>query len=89
MVVEVEMDRRMLDYCVGLDTEFGELVEAADMYSPTVSLAQVSLAHSATQLAEPRGTEPPRLTYPRRADWPLLLLRCRPSRARVPWPKPW
>ena len=25
---EVEIDRRMLDYCVGLDTEFGELVEA-------------------------------------------------------------
>jgi len=39
----VEMDRRMLDFCVGLDTEFSELVDAAHLYKPDVSIDRVIL----------------------------------------------
>ena len=30
----VEIDRRMLDFCVGLDTEFSEIVEGSHLYFP-------------------------------------------------------
>eukprot|EP01137_Pigoraptor_chileana_P029176 Opistho-2@14032 len=41
MNTTVEVDRRMLDFIVGLDTEFNELVEGGHLYSPSVKLDQV------------------------------------------------
>jgi hypothetical protein len=32
MGVKIELDRRMLDFIVGLDTEFSELVEGSHRY---------------------------------------------------------
>eukprot|EP01061_Rhynchopus_euleeides_P045154 TRINITY_DN8016_c0_g1_i1.p1 TRINITY_DN8016_c0_g1~~TRINITY_DN8016_c0_g1_i1.p1 ORF type:complete len:1006 (+),score=396.06 TRINITY_DN8016_c0_g1_i1:220-3018(+) len=39
----VDMDRRMLDFCVGLDTEIGDLVDAAAIVNPEVDIDQVIL----------------------------------------------
>ncbi|ELR12202.1 ATPase, AAA domain containing protein [Acanthamoeba castellanii str. Neff] len=39
----VEIDRRLLDYIVGLDTELSELVDGSDLFSPKVKLDQVVL----------------------------------------------
>lgn len=39
----VELDRRVLDWVVGLDTEMNELVEGSDLYYPKVQLDQVVL----------------------------------------------
>lgn len=39
----VELDRRLLDYIVGLDTEINEVVDGSDLYTPQVTLADVSL----------------------------------------------
>ena len=39
----VILDRRVLDWTVGLDTEINELVEGSDLYEPKVSLNQVVL----------------------------------------------
>eukprot|EP00731_Ephydatia_muelleri_P000672 Em0001g672a len=39
----IELDRRLLDYIVGLDSEMNELVDGSDLYTPEVTLAQVSL----------------------------------------------
>eukprot|EP00026_Physarum_polycephalum_P001373 Phypoly_transcript_01374.p1 GENE.Phypoly_transcript_01374~~Phypoly_transcript_01374.p1 ORF type:complete len:556 (+),score=115.18 Phypoly_transcript_01374:1030-2697(+) len=39
----VEIDRRMLDFTVGLDTEFSEVVEGSHLYHPTVQLEHVVL----------------------------------------------
>lgn len=33
---QVELDRRMLDWIVGLDTEMNELVEGSHLYHPKV-----------------------------------------------------
>lgn len=48
----VELDRRVLDWVVGLDTEMNELVEGSDLYYPKVQLDQVVLPedHKATIL---------------------------------------
>ena len=44
---QVDIDRRMVDYVVGLETEFGELVEGSYLYTPTVAIDQVVLpAHT-------------------------------------------
>jgi len=40
---DVELDRRMLDWIVGLDTEMNELVEGSHLYKPKVSMEQVVL----------------------------------------------
>lgn len=37
----VEIDRRMLDFCVGLDTEFSEIVEGSHLYFPKTKFDQV------------------------------------------------
>jgi SpoVK/Ycf46/Vps4 family AAA+-type ATPase len=37
----VDIDRRMLDYIVGLDCEFGELVEGSHLYLPATKLENV------------------------------------------------
>jgi hypothetical protein len=39
----IVLDRRVLDWAVGLDSEINELVEGSDLYSPKVSLQQVVL----------------------------------------------
>ena len=39
----VVLDRRVLDWVVGLDSEINELVEGSDLYAPKVSLEQVVL----------------------------------------------
>ena len=39
----VELDRRILDHVVGLDTEINELVEGSDLYMPTAQLTQLVL----------------------------------------------
>ena len=41
---KVEIDRRMLDFCVGLDTEFSEIVEGSHLYYPKTRFEQVSTA---------------------------------------------
>ena len=40
----VELDRRMLDFCVGLDTEFSEIVEGSHLYYPKTKFDQVRLS---------------------------------------------
>lgn len=37
------LDRRVLDWAVGLDSEINELVEGSDLYEPKVNLSQVVL----------------------------------------------
>ncbi|CAM6102058.1 unnamed protein product [Calypogeia fissa] len=39
----VELDRRMLDWIVGLDTEMNELVEGSHLYKPKIPMEQVVL----------------------------------------------
>ena len=39
----ISLDRRVLDFSVGLDTEINELVEGSDLYEPKVELSQVVL----------------------------------------------
>lgn len=39
----ITLDRRVLDFSVGLDTEINELVEGSDLYEPKVRLDQVVL----------------------------------------------
>jgi SpoVK/Ycf46/Vps4 family AAA+-type ATPase len=39
----IDIDRRMLDYLVGLDTEFNEVVEGSMMYSPSIRMENVVL----------------------------------------------
>eukprot|EP00668_Euglena_longa_P001046 GGOE01001253.1.p1 GENE.GGOE01001253.1~~GGOE01001253.1.p1 ORF type:complete len:1041 (-),score=269.43 GGOE01001253.1:103-3225(-) len=39
----VDIDRRMLDFLAGLDTEFSEMIDGSTLYSPTVRLEQVIL----------------------------------------------
>ena len=41
-IAKVEIDRRMLDFCVGLDTEFSEIVEGSHLYYPKTRFEQVS-----------------------------------------------
>ena len=38
---QVEIDRRMLDFCVGLDTEFSEIVEGSHLYFPKTKFDSV------------------------------------------------
>ena len=40
---EVLIDRQMLDYIVGLDTEIGELVDGSELITPKITLDTVSL----------------------------------------------
>jgi len=39
----MQLDRRILDWTVGLDSEINELVEGSDLYEPKVNLSQVVL----------------------------------------------
>lgn len=39
----ITLDRRILDWVVGLDSEINELVEGSDLYEPVVDLSQVVL----------------------------------------------
>jgi len=39
----LEIDRRMLDFVVGLDTEFSEIVDGSHLYTPNVDLEDVIL----------------------------------------------
>lgn len=41
----ITLDRRILDWVVGLDSEINELVEGSDLYEPVVKLSQVVLPH--------------------------------------------
>ena len=41
--MRILLDRRILDWTVGLDSEINELVEGSDLYEPKVNLAQVVL----------------------------------------------
>ena len=41
--MHVEMDRRLLDYVCGLDTEFSELVNGSHLFLPEVNLDDVVL----------------------------------------------
>lgn len=41
--MDVELDRRMLDFIVGLDSELSELVEGSHLYTSTVKLDRVIL----------------------------------------------
>ena len=40
---KVEIDQRMLDFCVGLDTEFSEAVEGSHLYFPKTKFEQVNI----------------------------------------------
>lgn len=46
----VEIDRRMLDFCVGLDTEFSEVVEGSHLYFPKTKFEHVILSKEQKQL---------------------------------------
>jgi SpoVK/Ycf46/Vps4 family AAA+-type ATPase len=46
----VEIDRRMLDFVVGLDTEFSEIVDGSHLYSPSVDFEDVILPEETKQL---------------------------------------
>ena len=48
--ISTEIDRRMVDYCVALDTEFGALVEGSSLYTPNVTLDQVVLSKATKKL---------------------------------------
>ena len=48
-VSQVEIDRRMLDFCVGLDTEFSEIVEGSHLYFPKTKFEQVYGAQEHTK----------------------------------------
>eukprot|EP00755_Sulcionema_specki_P013669 Sspe_Gene.54561::Locus_30110_Transcript_1_1_Confidence_1.000_Length_4443::g.54561::m.54561 len=50
MDCEVVIDKRMLDFCVGLETEFGELVDAANVITPDVALDNVVLPTETKEL---------------------------------------
>eukprot|EP01060_Flectonema_neradi_P035594 TRINITY_DN6593_c0_g1_i3.p1 TRINITY_DN6593_c0_g1~~TRINITY_DN6593_c0_g1_i3.p1 ORF type:complete len:626 (+),score=112.54 TRINITY_DN6593_c0_g1_i3:63-1940(+) len=50
MECSVEIDKRMLDYVVGLDTEFQDLADGTNLYSPTVDIDQVVLPDSLKSL---------------------------------------
>eukprot|EP01059_Diplonema_ambulator_P006885 TRINITY_DN1645_c0_g1_i1.p1 TRINITY_DN1645_c0_g1~~TRINITY_DN1645_c0_g1_i1.p1 ORF type:complete len:923 (+),score=219.21 TRINITY_DN1645_c0_g1_i1:41-2809(+) len=39
----VDLDRRMLDFFVGLDTQFSDIIDAANLYTPEVDLSSVVL----------------------------------------------
>jgi len=41
-----EIDRRMLDFVVGLDTEFSELMDGSHLYTPTVDINEVVLSEA-------------------------------------------
>ncbi len=43
---QVELDRRMLDWIVGLDTEMNELVEGSHLYKPKVGGRLLLVSHS-------------------------------------------
>merc|ERR1712137_1149677 len=45
----VEIDRRMLDFLAGIDSELNELVEGSNLYKPTVSLDNVILPQEKKQ----------------------------------------
>ena len=45
-----EIDRRMLDFVVGLDTEFSELMDGSHLYTPTVTVEEVVLAEAKKKL---------------------------------------
>ncbi|KAJ7523017.1 hypothetical protein O6H91_18G034900 [Diphasiastrum complanatum] len=47
---QVELDRRILDWIVGLDTEMNELVEGSHLYKPKISMEQVVLPDEQKQL---------------------------------------
>ena len=47
---QIEIDRRMLDFCVGLDTEFSETVEGSHLYYPQTKFSQACHADEATIL---------------------------------------
>ncbi len=46
----VALDRRMLEYLVGLETEFSELIEGSHLYSPKVRLENVILPEAQKRL---------------------------------------
>lgn len=45
----IMLDRRILDWVVGLDSEINELVEGSDLYVPNVDLSQVILPQGYTE----------------------------------------
>ena len=50
MDCNIEIDRRMLDFIVGLETELSEMVDGSSCFLPTVSLSQVVLPKSQKKL---------------------------------------
>eukprot|EP01129_Flabellula_baltica_P013449 TRINITY_DN6237_c0_g1_i1.p1 TRINITY_DN6237_c0_g1~~TRINITY_DN6237_c0_g1_i1.p1 ORF type:complete len:1099 (+),score=231.60 TRINITY_DN6237_c0_g1_i1:22-3318(+) len=50
MEYTVEVDRRLLDYIVGLDTELSEIIDGGDLYIPDVTLEQVVLPEDQKKL---------------------------------------
>lgn len=49
---EVEIDRRMMDFVIGLDTEFSEIVDGSHLYAPNVNIDDVILPDDTKQLVE-------------------------------------
>ena len=82
-----EIDRRMLDFVVGLDTEFSELMDGSHLYTPQVG-SRASAPHGtpSPHLTSPHLTSP-RLTSPHLAS-PHLTSPHQPSPmvARARWP---
>ena len=61
---KVEIDRRMLDFCVGLDTEFSEIVEGSHLYYPKTKFEQVSLVTLYVVLLGPPPSPLPISSHP-------------------------
>ena len=49
---KIEIDRRMLDFCVGLDTEFSEIVEGSHLYYPKTKFDQVCIVYVYLQYSD-------------------------------------
>jgi hypothetical protein len=47
---DIEIDRRMLDFVVGLDTEFSEIVDGSHLYTPSVEFDDVVLSQETKKL---------------------------------------
>ena len=63
-----EIDRRMLDFVVGLDTEFSELMDGSHLYTPQVQVEEVVLADAKKKLVLDTVRTSTRSRRPRRSS---------------------
>lgn len=72
----VELDRRVLDWVVGLDTEMNELVEGSDLYTPRCSSSRLCCLKSTKALSwRPLRVMKASGDIARRVDWSKQVWR--------------